>query len=150
MQTIEVINRQRKIKINRQFWVDYTFNTIQSLTESKNKSLAIAFVSDKTMRDLNRNFRGKNLTTDVLSFPFEADDFNSNAESIVDDNVYLGDIAISVEQAARQAVENDLDFESEIKQLIVHGILHLCGYDHETDTGEMNKMELKLRKKLKI
>ena len=57
---------------------------------------------------------------------------------------------ISVEQAERQAEENGLTLEAEIKQLILHGVLHLCGYDHETDNGEMNKRELQLRRKLKI
>jgi probable rRNA maturation factor len=62
----------------------------------------------------------------------------------------LGDIVISVEQAQRQAKENKLTLESEIKQLILHGLLHLCGYDHETDNGEMNKRELELRESLGI
>ena len=62
----------------------------------------------------------------------------------------LGDIAISVERAESQAAENELDFEQEIAQLILHGLLHLCGYDHETDNGEMNRMELRLRRKLGI
>ncbi|MGI8494299.1 MAG: rRNA maturation RNase YbeY, partial [Pyrinomonadaceae bacterium] len=62
----------------------------------------------------------------------------------------LGDIIISLEQAERQSKENNLDFETEIKQLILHGVLHLCGYDHETDAGEMNKLELRFREKLRI
>jgi len=57
---------------------------------------------------------------------------------------------ISVEQAQKQAAENGLPLENEIKQLIVHGVLHLCGYDHETDSGEMNARELELRDKLGI
>ncbi|HEY0050072.1 MAG TPA: rRNA maturation RNase YbeY, partial [Pyrinomonadaceae bacterium] len=63
---------------------------------------------------------------------------------------FLGDIVISLEQAQRQAAENNLTLENEIKQLILHGILHLCGYDHESDGGEMNRLELKLRRKLKV
>ena len=62
----------------------------------------------------------------------------------------LGDIVISIEQAARQAKEHGLSFENEIAQLILHGLLHLSGYDHETDHGEMNRLELKLRKRLGI
>ena len=58
--------------------------------------------------------------------------------------------SISVEQAAAQAKENGLTFDNEIAQLILHGLLHLCGYDHETDNGEMNRLELRLRKKLGI
>jgi probable rRNA maturation factor len=55
---------------------------------------------------------------------------------------------ISAEQAKRQAAENGLDLADEIKQLILHGLLHLCGYDHETDNGEMDQRELELREKL--
>ena len=62
----------------------------------------------------------------------------------------LGDIAISVETAAMQAKENGLTFDGEIAQLILHGLLHLSGYDHETDNGEMNRLELRLRKQLRI
>ena len=62
----------------------------------------------------------------------------------------LGDVVISVEQAARQAREHGLSLEDEIAQLILHGLLHLCGYDHETDNGEMNRLELRLRRRLGI
>ena len=120
------------------------------------------------MRELNRQFRGKNSTTDVLSFPFEADDFQSEPSAVADglsvddSNVeaqqpanagcsdFLGDIVISLEQAQKQAAENNLNLELEIKQLILHGILHLCGYDHENDDGEMNRRELELRDSLHI
>ena len=96
------------------------------------------------MRELNRRWRGKRAATDVLSFPAEQTEFEKAAGST------LGDIAISIERAARQAKEHGLSFENEIAQLIVHGLLHLSGYDHETDHGEMNRLELKLRKRLGI
>jgi probable rRNA maturation factor len=111
---------------------------------------------------LNKFFRGKDSTTDVLSFPHQADDFPaeqaelSGGSSRLEINPatggsdFLGDIVISVEQAERQAKENKLSLDSEIKQLILHGLLHLCGYNHETDSGEMNRRELDLRKKLRI
>jgi probable rRNA maturation factor len=95
------------------------------------------------MRSLNSQFRGKDKTTDVLSFPFEADEFEPNENN-------RGDIVISAEQAQRQSAENNFDLETEIKQLILHGALHLCGYDHETDDGEMNARELELRDRLEI
>lgn len=139
---IEIVNRQRKTKINIQPWHVFTAQATAKIVETDGKSLTIAFVSDRTMRRLNRDYRGKNLTTDVLSFASETDEF--------DDPNNLGDIVISVEQAARQASENHLDFETEIKQLILHGILHLCGFDHETDNCEMNDRELRLRQELKI
>ena len=62
----------------------------------------------------------------------------------------LGDIAVSLERATTQAEENGLTLEVEIAQLILHGLLHLCGYDHETDQGQMNRLELQLRQKLGI
>lgn len=144
---IEIVNRQRKIKIDAEIFRDFADKTVSLIPEAIGKSVVIAFVSDHKMRELNGTFRGKRLTTDVLSFPFDS---MSEEVSALADGDFLGDIAISLEQALRQAVENDLDFSTEIKQLILHGILHLCGYDHETDNGEMNSLELKLRDKLLI
>lgn len=139
----EIINQQRKIKINLEPFQNFTETAAQNISETSSKSVTVAFVSDRKIRELNKTFRGKNTATDVLSFPYEADEFNAEDD-------FLGDIIISIEQAARQAKENDLDLETEIKQLILHGILHLCGYDHETDAGEMNTRELELRDKLEI
>lgn len=132
----EVINKQRKIKLDWKIFQEFAESLAQKLDEAKDKSFTVAFVSDRKMRELNKTFRGKNKTTDVLSFSFEEE--------------YLGDIVISVEQAQRQAAEHNSDVEIEVKQLILHGFLHLCGYDHETDNGEMNKRELELREKLGI
>lgn len=140
---VEIVNSQRKIEIIIEDFQPFAESAVNSVKEAKGKSATIAFVSDRKMRELNKNFRGKNYTTDVLSFPFEADGFETGEDN-------LGDIIISVEQAQKQAWENNLDTDTEIKQLILHGVLHLCGYDHETDTGEMNQLELKLRDKLGI
>ena len=104
----------------------------------------VAFVSDRAMRELNRRWRGKSGTTDVLSFPSGQEEFEKG------EGVTLGDVVISVEQAERQAVEHGLDFDEEVAQLILHGLLHLCGYDHEIDSGEMNALELNLRRRLGI
>ena len=139
----EIINNQRKIKLDWQIFQTFAESAINQIHEAENKTATIAFVSDRKMRELNNEFRGKNSTTDVLSFPFEADEFETAENN-------LGDIVISLEQAQRQAAENDLDLCTEIKQLILHGILHLCGYDHDTDAGEMNSLELALRAKLGI
>jgi probable rRNA maturation factor len=134
---IEVVNRQRRRKIATERWVSRAKKMLDAMGKS-DSSVTIAFVSDRKIRELNRQFRGLDKPTDVLSFP---DDNNSHN---------LGDIAISAETAARQAKENGLTFESEISQLMLHGLLHLSGYDHETDQGEMNRTELRLRKKLGI
>lgn len=120
------------------------------VTEAEAKQFAVAFVSDARMRELNRLFRNKDAATDVLSFPFEAEDFEAAAADDSNYRGFLGDIVISAEQAARQAEENGLTLENEIKQLMLHGLLHLCGYDHETDTGEMDALEVRLRKMLAI
>ena len=140
---IEIVNRQRKVKFNTEDFRGFVENATSEVSEAAERSLTIAFVSDAKMCELNRTFRSKNSTTDVLSFNAEPDEF-------AEEDDYLGDIVISLEQARRQAHENNLDFEMEIKQLILHGILHLCGYDHETDNGEMNGVELGLRDKLGI
>ena len=143
MKKIEVVNTQRKIRISLELLQIFAEKTVEIIEEAQNKSATIAFVSDKKMRELNKTFRGKKQTTDVLSFPFAAEAFEAEKNN-------LGDVIISLEQAEKQAQENNLDFETEIKQLILHGILHLCGYDHEKDNGEMSARELELRDKLLI
>lgn len=140
---LEIINNQRKIKINAKSFVGFAERVVQKIPEANKKFVTIVFVSDKKMRLLNADFRSKDATTDVLSFPFEAEEFESGEDN-------LGDIFISLQQAERQAVENNLDFETEIKQLILHGVLHLCGFDHENDDGEMNRRELELRQILQV
>ena len=139
----EIVNNQRKIKIERRILLEFAASVGLKFPAAADKTFTVAFVSDKKMRSLNDEFRAKDKTTDVLSFPFEPDEFEPDKNN-------LGDIIISAEQAARQATENHLTLENEIKQLILHGVLHLCGYDHETDDGEMNRLELDLREKLKI
>ncbi|MFV0388632.1 MAG: rRNA maturation RNase YbeY [Pyrinomonadaceae bacterium] len=114
-----------------------------NISELCSRVITVVFVNDNQMISLNSSFRNKNATTDVLSFPYENEEFEENEE-------FLGEVVISVEQAQKQATENDLDLGVEIKQLILHGILHLLGYDHETDDGEMNSIELCLRDKIFI
>jgi probable rRNA maturation factor len=133
---IEVVNRQRRLKLDTEAWSDFAARALNAIGKSKS-SATIAFVSDKRIRELNRQFRDVDKATDVLSFP-------------ADEKFNLGDVAVSVDTAAVQARENGLTFDEEIAQLILHGLLHLCGYDHETDNGEMNRLELRLRKKLGI
>jgi len=143
MGMIEVVNRQRKVKIPNRDWT-VLVNQILERIGRKESSTTIAFVSDNRIRELNRRYRGLDKTTDVLSFP--AGSFPASKDEVVE----LGDIAVSVERARAQARQNGLTFEREIAQLILHGLLHLSGYDHETDNGEMNRLELKLRRELGI
>jgi len=140
---IEVVNRQRKLPLDSERWQAFATKAARILP-GQPAGVTIAFVSDRAMRELNRLWRHQPVTTDVLSFPAEQDEF----EKV--EGARLGDVVISVEQAARQAKENGLTLDEEIAQLILHGLIHLCGYDHATDNGEMNRLELRLRKKLGI
>ncbi len=140
---IEVVNRQRKVPVDLETWQLFTSRALKA-TPAGAANVTVAFVSDRQMRELNRQWRGKTGTTDVLSFPAGEDEFANP------DGSNLGDVVISVEQAARQSREHGLTLDEEIAQLILHGLLHLCGYDHGTDKGEMNRLELKLRNKLRI
>jgi probable rRNA maturation factor len=100
--------------------------------------VTVLLTTDATMCDLNGRFRGKNKPTDVLSFP---------ASNLVQKEE-KGDLAIGAETALRQAVEQGHALAVEIKVLILHGVLHLAGYDHEKDSGEMEKRERTLRARL--
>ncbi|PYS82984.1 MAG: rRNA maturation RNase YbeY [Acidobacteria bacterium] len=140
---IEVVNRQRGLPMDCERWQAFVAEALK-VVPAGGAGVTVAFVSDRAMRELNRRWRGKRGTTDVLSFPWEQDEF----EKV--EGLSLGDVVVSVEQAARQAEEHGLDFEGEVAQLILHGLLHLCGYDHERDGGEMNALELKLRHRLGI
>lgn len=111
----------------------------QELKEKKNKRVSIAFVSEKEMRALNKAYRGKDSVTDVLSFTLEEDDL-------------VGELILSYEQAVRQAVQMKHTTRNELGFLIVHGMLHLYGYDHETaaDAKKMFPRQERILKSLKI
>jgi probable rRNA maturation factor len=140
---IVVHNLQRKILVDKTVVEDFVSVLSETALQEGGKTFTVAFISDSRMKQLNELFRGKNTTTDVLSFPHEPDAFDPDKDN-------LGDIVISAEQAQKQAGENGLTFDGEIKQLILHGLLHLCGFDHEVDNGEMNARELELRQHLGI
>ena len=143
MAMVEVVDRQRKLTMDCERWRAFTEKALK-VAPANGAGVTVAFVSDRAMRELNRRWRRKRGTTDVLSFPSAQDEFEKA------EGASLGDVVISVEQAARQAEEHKLKFEEEIAQLILHGLLHLCGYDHERDDGEMNRLELSLRRRLGI
>jgi probable rRNA maturation factor len=140
---IEVFNRQRRHKVHAKRWREFAEQALQAIG-AEDRQATVVFVSDAAIRKLNRQFRGKDYATDVLSFPSQAESFETDAKA------NLGEIVISLDRAQVQAKESGLTLANEVEQLILHGLLHLCGYDHETDNGEMNRLELKLRKKLGI
>ncbi|MEK6286126.1 MAG: rRNA maturation RNase YbeY [Acidobacteriota bacterium] len=146
---IEVVNRQRLARIDASRVARLADATLGAVGKP-GASLTVAFVRDRVMRDLNRKFRASDRATDVLSFPAEPERPGAGDEDFTGDNApeYLGDIAVSTDTALRQANEAGHSFEREVDELVMHGVVHLCGYDHETDRGEMNRLELKLRRKL--
>jgi probable rRNA maturation factor len=128
-----VLNKQRKHAIDtrgiRQFLAQVT--AFQGIAASE---LSVVFISDSVMQNYNRKYRGMDKPTDVLSFRGGGD--------------YLGDILISAETAYEQARRSSvLTFETNIRRLVLHGVLHLAGYDHETDNGEMRAIERRMRRK---
>lgn len=100
----------------------------------------VLLAGDSTLRRLNRSYRGKNKATDVLSFPAAPELQRQHA----------GDLAISLETAARQAEEHGHGLREEVRILMLHGLLHLHGLDHETDAGEMAAKEAELRRRLRL
>jgi probable rRNA maturation factor len=103
-------------------------------------AVTIALVSDAHMRKLNRTYRAKDYATDVLSFP-------ANADSRAATRGFIGDVVIAQGVARRQAREHGHSAAAELKVLSLHGLLHLLGYDHERDAGEMRRVEQQLRRK---
>jgi probable rRNA maturation factor len=99
----------------------------------------VLLTDDATLRRLNKTFRGKNKATDVLSFPA--------AENPAD---HAGDLAISLDTAARQATAFGHSLRDEVRILLLHGLLHLAGMDHEIDNGEMAAREGELRRDLRL
>jgi len=103
---------------------------------ARGRSIACLVTGDAEVRRLNRRFRGKNSTTDVLSFPSS------------EKNGFAGDLAISVDRARRQAAEQGHSLEDELRILILHGALHLTGLDHENDAGRMARSEARWRRRM--
>lgn len=110
---------------------------VREVAPERQGSLAVRFVSDREIKRLNSDFRGKDRTTDVLSFP--------GGETV--EGRHLGDIAISVPAARRQAARRGHAVERELEVLLIHGLLHCLGHDHEVDGGEMARLERTLRRR---
>jgi len=141
---IEVVNRQRLCAIDRSRVARVAQATLAAIGRA-DCSLTIAFVRDRAIRSLNRTYRGKDRATDVLSFPATAEQTGAATGEMAE---YLGDIVIATDTARAQAEAAAHSLAREVSELVIHGALHLCGYDHETDNGAMNRLELRLRRNL--
>ncbi|HXJ46817.1 MAG TPA: rRNA maturation RNase YbeY [Candidatus Dormibacteraeota bacterium] len=136
-----ILNSQKKVRLALRPLERFSERAHRALKLNP-QSTALAFVTDAEIARLNKTYRKKSRPTDVLSFPAQPSTKRLNR------NKFLGDIAIAPAVARRYAKKNGRTLESEICILILHGLLHLLGYDHETDRGQMDRVEHKLRRKL--
>jgi probable rRNA maturation factor len=142
-------NRQRSVGIELHVLAGFLARVNREIGLAEG-SVFIRFVDDSEMARLNQTFRKKRETTDVLSFPTEARhrprQLRSRPAKLL--KGFLGDIAISPRIARRNAKSLGRTFSGELQILILHGVLHLLGYDHESDRGEMERIENRLRRRL--
>jgi probable rRNA maturation factor len=156
-----ILNRQRRIRVARQPLESFLRKVRREL-KLKTSDVTVCFVTDAEIARMNRTFRSKKGPTDVLSFPTSTQRAahsrtlgkrpgrtrRSRQGRIVSEREYLGDVAISPSTAWRNARRDGRTLVNELKVLILHGVLHLLGYDHETDRGEMDRLEQELRHRL--
>jgi probable rRNA maturation factor len=146
-----ISNRQERIPLNVQFLHPFV-RSLRSLLRLGPQRFDITIVDDGEIERLNRAFRRKSRPTDVLSFPWH-DEAEEEAESMParkEWSGFLGDIVISAETAQRRSIAAGISLRTEMQQLVLHGALHLLGYDHETDEGEMQRLEASLARRLGI
>jgi probable rRNA maturation factor len=130
---ISIQNRQKKPNVQTKT-VRRIARTICDALDSTGADLSVVLTSDDQIRELNREWRGKDRATDVLSFS-QIEGEGPAARRV------LGDVVISLDTAARQAAELGHDLEHEVSRLLVHGVLHLLGYDHERGGAAARRME---------
>ena len=138
-----IVNRQRGVNVTVKPLEDF-FERVRKELRFPQNAVTIQFISDAAMARLNQNFRHKRGPTDVISFP--ANDGSKPRQTAP----YIGDIAISPQTARRNARRFSRTLHAEMRILILHGMLHLAGFDHETDHGEMDLLERRLRRRLGV
>lgn len=145
-----VVNRQRRVQVDVKALEAFVARAQRALGLSEHE-VTVCLVSDAAIARMNRVFRHKLGPTDVLSFPVngirprQASAGKKRAENGV---FYLGDLAISPQTAQRNARRSARALPQELRILILHGMLHLAGHDHERDHGEMDRLESRLRRRL--
>ena len=132
-------NEYPKIKIDTGK-IKQQIGRVLSSLDCNECEISILFVGDQEIRNLNHRFRGVDRSTDVLSFPQLFEGLPENSGTLI-----LGDVAISLETALRQTKKHGLSLEEELTLLLIHGILHLLGYDHEVSDHEDERMRKKTR-----
>src|SRR6516164_6101548 len=146
-----ILNKQRKVRLARRTFEKFLERTQRELRIADSE-ITVAFVSDQEIAQWNERYRKKSGPTDVLSFPAvsgsgPASPGRQNGRRVPG---VLGDIAIAPETARRYARNHGRTLDNELRVLMLHGVLHLMGYDHESDHGQMNRIEQKLRRRLGI
>jgi len=156
-----VINRQRRVSVASPS-LEQFFARITRVLHISPDAATVCLVTNAQIARWNRLYRGKTKPTDVLSFASEPIATNRRAtrngsrsprgrrHSTPRNGSYLGDIAIAPAVARRNAQQSGRSFDDEMGILMLHGLLHLLGYDHETDAGQMERLELRLRRRLGI
>jgi probable rRNA maturation factor len=147
-----IVNRQRTVRLARRP-LELFLGRVRDELGLEETAVTVCFVSDAEIARMNEEYRKKKGPTDVLSFPAvrrRRPVRLRRGRRAVKDTEYLGDIAISPATARRYAKKSQRTLPSELRVLILHGVLHLLGYDHETDRGEMARVESRLRKRLGI
>ena len=146
-----ILNRQRRIPLPVKSLARFS-ERVQRELGFPEESVTICFVSDPAMARMNRKFRDKQGPTDVLSFPVRHTRTrrprSGRGVKKTSGGHYLGDIVISPETARRYAQRRSHGLASELRVLILHGMIHLAGFDHENDGGEMVHLERRLRRRL--
>jgi probable rRNA maturation factor len=137
-----IVNRQRRVPV-AVHPLQRFYERVRRELGFASESVTIQLISDQTMAQLNETYRKKHGPTDVLSFP-------ANGASRAKHSDYVGDIAISPETARRNARRFSRSLPAEMRILILHGMIHLAGFDHESDHGEMDRLERRLRKRLGV
>lgn len=143
-----IINRQKQFALDLPSLRAYE-HQVKSVLDLGTREFNVCFVSDDDISRMNAVYRGKATPTDVLSFPWEGEGESGPEEPAGGEfRNFLGDVVISAATAEQNATAEGHSTEEEIRMLILHGVLHLLGYDHETDHGEMKSLELSLRERL--
>jgi len=145
-----VLNQQDRVSVDLPGLRGFV-NRLRRAAQLGRREFNVCLVNDEEIRRLNAIYRGKPRPTDVLSFPWQADsDGPGKGHDRAEFGNFLGDVVISVETARNNARVEAHSTLNELRWLILHGVLHLLGYDHENDDGEMNRLELSLREELGI